>query len=510
MPTGLTARLQGSFSAGMWRNAGRGNVPANGSYDLENCLLDDAGETPRRGGSAHMTSAAFGAGLTWLWSGDIDGVPRTLLANEADFGLLSANGASVTNLGGAGLHFPVRPALVGDKLHLPGGVTFDGSTLGSAAKVADVYAAAGGRLLACIDNRVYFSARNDPTSFDPTDYHELPDGVRIIGAEGARDRAALFTTRGVWLISDIELDLTDDTGNVQHRLDLFSRDLVLWDESGIAGWEGGLVVPAIDGVWLMSIGQDPASAPPPFQRISGPITDLYTEYVRAGYRPGGGHVFRSHYFLPILNGPLVADVLVCRLDRVVDQNGSRGWTRMSGHAGDVSAFASWVGGTARQPVLIGAQRDASARVSRMRFFETDQPTDGDGTVPRWQVITRDFDTGNPQVKNLVRRLRADYVLEDLHDTDPTIAAAYAIGQPAYSADEVWGGSTWGGSTWSPDEEGFIDLTGEAPASASGEDPFTWHVDKRAERARFRFRCDDASGRCSLRSIETFIRPSGRL
>lgn len=510
MPSGLSARLQGSFSAGMFRNVGRSQIPANGAYDLENCLLDDAGDAPRRGGSEYLTGSAFGAGLTWLWSGEIQGVGRTLVANESDFGVLSADGASVTNLGGAGLHWPVGSALVADVLHLPGGVTFNGTALGTAAKVADVYVAAGGRLLACTGNRIDVSARNDPRSFDPTDYHVLPDGVRILGGVGTRDRAAIFTTQGVWLISNIELELTDVNGAVQRRLDLFSRDMVLWGNAGIAGWEGGLVVPALDGVWLVSIGQDSASAPAPFQRISGPVTDLYAKHVRNGFRPGGAQVFRGHYFLPILNGPLVADVLVARLDRVVDKDGSRGWTRVSGHAGQVAAFAMRQGGATRQPALIGAQRDASARVSRMRFFEEDVPTDGDGSVPRWQVITRDFDTGNPQVKNLVRRVRVDYVLEDLHGTDPTIDAAYAIGEPTFDAAATWGGSTWNGTTWAENQEGFVALAGAAPESSTGEDPFGWSIDKRGERVRYRLRCTAPSGRVALRSIETFIRPSGRL
>jgi hypothetical protein len=62
--------------------------------------------------------------------------------------------------------------------------------------------------------------------------------------------------------------------------------------------------------------------PSPFVRISEPITALYRSYVNAGYRPGQACVYRGHYFLPILNGETVVDMLVCRIDR----QGRRGRT----------------------------------------------------------------------------------------------------------------------------------------------------------------------------------------
>src|SRR5262245_62024183 len=43
-------------------------------------------------------------------------------------------------------------------------------------KAAPYYAVAGERLVACSGNRAHMSLRNDPFTFDPTDYHELPGG----------------------------------------------------------------------------------------------------------------------------------------------------------------------------------------------------------------------------------------------------------------------------------------------------------------------------------------------
>ena len=120
---------------------------------------------------------------------------------------------------------------------------------------------------------------------DGTDFHRIPEGVRILGLQGLRDALVVFTTGGVWILSNLSLDLTDADGNVQHRVDRFSRDLVLWGDAGIAAWEGGLVVPALDDVWVMSYGVA-SEAPVPFQRVSEPISRLYREYVANGYVPG--------------------------------------------------------------------------------------------------------------------------------------------------------------------------------------------------------------------------------
>src|SRR5207237_7750618 len=98
----------------------------------------------------------------------------------------------------------------------------------------------------------------------------------------------IFTNAGVWGIFNLGLDLTDDAGNSQQRLELLARDVVLWGEPGLATWRSALVVPANDDVYLF----DGVGAPQP---ITGGARDLYRSYVKAGYQPGQGSVYRGHY-----------------------------------------------------------------------------------------------------------------------------------------------------------------------------------------------------------------------
>ena len=126
--------------------------------------------------------------------------------------------------------------------------------------------------------------------------------MSIRGIEGLRDAAVCFTTRGIYIISGLASNLTDADGNVQHRIDRYSREGSLWGDAGIAGSEGGLICPMRGGVWIINLGIA-SEAVQAYQMISGPIADLYKSYVEAGYSPGGAAVYRSHYILPILSTP---------------------------------------------------------------------------------------------------------------------------------------------------------------------------------------------------------------
>jgi hypothetical protein len=54
-----------------------------------------------------------------------------------------------------------------------------------------------------------------------------------------------FTTGGVWVVGNLEMDVTDALGNSQIGAQLVSSDLVAWGNPGIAMWRGALVVPAL-------------------------------------------------------------------------------------------------------------------------------------------------------------------------------------------------------------------------------------------------------------------------
>lgn len=503
MPDGLAHIGQADFSGGMFRAVRPDLIPPNGAYDIYNGLLDDGGSIFKRGGSSYRSSSAFGAALTFVWDGWLNGGHRTVTANAADFGVLNDDG-SVSNLGGAGLPGPYyRAAAHRGSLFIPGGVTYDGVSLGSITTVADYYAVAADRLFAGVGSQVRFSGIGTPTAaFDPTDFHEIPAGAQIKGLEGLRDAVAVFTTQGIWVISNLGFDLTDADGNVQHRVDYYSRDVVLWGNSGVAGFAGGLVVPAMDAVWLVSLGVT-SEVQVPFARISDPIASLYQEYVRAGYQPGQAAVYRSHYFLPILDGLRLVDMLVCKLNLP-----GRPWTRLAGYGAQLTGLAvRSPQAVTTAPALIGASA-TNGRVLDLHYLEPGATTafDADGSAPDHFVEPRSYPTGNGFNRNTVLRLVADYQLVPVN-TAPVVEASWLSGR-APVGGSAWGSAAWGTGTWSASSTETL-LGGQAPPDQFGLTPYAWHVGRRERLAHFRLRLVQPAAQMTLRSLRIDVRSNGR-
>lgn len=292
------------------------------------------------------------------------------------------------------------------------------SAIPFAAATREFAVAAGSgspRLLFCVGNRVYFTPRGVPLTFTATDYHELPASAQIIGAEGRGDNALLFTTTGVWEIDNLSLDAVDDFGNQQQVVTQINRDVILWDDYGISGFAGKLVIPAVDDVYLFGSGT--ALAPVTGGRGSqydGGIRNLYREYVAAGYQPGQAATYQGHYILPILNGTTWVDTLVCRLDH------GAAWTRWTGGAGG-AGYAVLIEQAARQPKLLGLY---GARVSELTACFTPSSAnavDANDTPPIAEITTRDYPTGGQQ-GGFVARARLRYELTA--ETDESLAAVW--------------------------------------------------------------------------------------
>lgn len=384
--------------------------------------------------------------------------------------------------------------------------------LGAPAVVGPVYASGGDRLIVCDGSTVKFSKGRDPETgnlrygeFDPTDVMQLPDGVEILGAAMLRDQLLVFATEGMWAITNVALELTDDFGNPQRRMDKVTGDLVLWGRAGIASWQNALVVPTVDGVSLV----DGVSAPTPIARSIAP---LIREYVRLGYQPGGAVVHGNHYFLPVLNGGTVVDLLVCRLDRAVETRLGVifPWSRMGGHGGAVAALAQRVGGegAARQPELLAAGVDG--RVLALQGFFTPGDSlarDADGSAFSYLLESRDFTTGTGNL-NTVRRLRVRYELVDAAADDPTLSAAYSIGN-AQPGIPYWGLVDWGAFEWTdPRLADVVLLADEAPES-DGRDPFVWRFAARGRFIRVRLESSAPAAEAVVRSLEWGLIPSGK-
>jgi hypothetical protein len=385
--------------------------------------------------------------------------------------------------------------------------------LGTAAVVAPVYVAGGNRLIACSGNQIRVSDRQfaadgvDPRngalqygSFTEAAM-QLPDGVDILGGGMARDLLLTFATEGVWAVTNIGLDLLDDFGNVQRRMDKITGDVVLWGQSGIASWQNALVVPTLDGVVLV----DGVSAPTPVGRA---ITPLIAEYVKAGYQPGGGVVFRNHYFLPVLDASnVVVDLLVCRLDRPTRSRLGTifPWSHAGGHGGAVTALAQRVGGqgAARQPDLLAAGQDGRV-LSLARFFtpDGDVKVDADGSAVEALLETRDYATG-PGNLNQAKRLKVRYELEDAASDAPVITARMSKGAPQPGIP-FWGLVDWGLFDWTdPRLAEYVTLVGDAPVS-TGRDPFVWSFAARTRFIRFRLECVDPTAKLVVRSIQVGV------
>lgn len=503
----------------MYRSSAPELIPPTGAYDLSNCVIDLLGQVYMRGGSVYRSTGAFGTSLRWLWDGILaNGGHQTLLASPTAFGKLEASGA-VTSLGEGGLTNPVRPAVFQGKLYFPGGKTYDGSVWGVAPLVANFYTVVANRLIAASGRKINFSQipkkPGDAPTFAETDYHELPEGVEIIGLEAGREQCVIFTTGGVWVIGNMALNLTDAAGNVQQRLDHYSGELILWSDAGIAAWEGSLIVPAIDAVWLVKRGVTSEQIGS-FQRISDPIRDLYQQYIRMGFTLGVGCVFNNHYLLPIVGAGIVQDLLVCRLDVPTQRGAVAGaWSHFRGFGAGCSALAARLSPSAstREPELLGATYDASARVLTCSYFNPSVLTakDADGSVPEWALETRSFATGN-LVPNLVSRLRVRYqMLKEESGAAPTINAEIA-GASHVSGGIIWGLFVWGVGKWGfgAASGSYEPLNGEAPEDPEGAHPFVWNVIKKRRFIRFRLTCKAATGQLVLKAIEIFIRQQGRV
>lgn len=586
----LAKLTQDDFAAGSVRSVARHLIPANGVYGIENGLLDDDGSIYRRGGSEYYSTIAFGTGgLRWVWDGYLPAGQRTVFANSADFGVLSALNVPI-NLGGSGLTAPVRAVAVGGMLFIPGGTIYGGSLkaadystgtvsvtngsktvtgassvwlantdagmllkvagagryypvasvdsdtqltlvdayegstaatqayaltrLGSAAspyRTADIYATVAERLVTVEGSSIRFSGARSalgvlqPHVFDTTDLHELPEGVTGLGAEALRDLLIVFATDGVWSINNMTFDLTDAAGNVQQSMQSTSQDVILWGPAGVGSYGGTLVVPAVDGVYLVDGISQPVA-------VGRSIRPMIEEHVRAGHKPGGGVVFKGHYFLPVLDATnLVVDLLVCRLDRPVKIRSQVffPWSWLSGHGGDIAALTSHVASTAaRQPELLAAGRTDGRVLKLTGFFDPTaaRKADADTTVHSHLIESRDYATGVGNL-NTVRRLRVRYELIDAASDDPVIRAHYSVGAVESTGTE-WGTFTWGADAWSDASLAeFVQLDGAAPEDA-GRNPYVWHFVARTRFVRWRLESTDPAATLILRSAEIQVRQAG--
>lgn len=258
----------------------------------------------------------------------------------------------------------------------------------------------GQRLLVGAGNRIYEAARGFPFVFDADVYQEIPAGMKITGMEGLGDTSLIFSTGGVWGITNLSLDPVDAYGNIQQAVQRITGDVTLWGEHSLVSWGGGVIAAGLDDVYL--VGADGTRQPITGGRNSqydGGIRNLYRAHVGAGYTPGVARVYRGHLFLPILDGTTVVDLLVCRLDH------GFAWSRWSGHAA-CSGYAVRSGAEAEVSKLLGTGGTRALDLTGCFDPSTEHVFDADGSIFDTTIITRDYPTG--QQPGIFTKARARY------------------------------------------------------------------------------------------------------
>lgn len=423
MAQGLAYIGQQDFAAGILRASARDSEPGVGVVAAENGLFDDDGDVYRRGGDALLHDALADGPITFLWSGYLGDQAKTIAATASrTYSFTEATG--LTEIWPAGMPRPVLGAVVGERIWLPGGIVWNGSGAATAwtppvgLTAIEHVCAVADRLLVAQGNRIAFSAAGNPTVFDPTDYHELPGGELVDGMMAIRDTCLVFSSYGVWTITNMSFDLTDVDGNAQQTLQRQIPEMALLHEAGLAEWAGKIVAPCVDRIFLL----DTISAPIP---ISDSVSRLYMKQVNAGYRPGGAKVFRNHYLLPFLDGTnAVKATLVCRLNRPV-----RGrqiyypWSTLTGHAGQMLCLDVRLIGA--RPGFSGGGHDG--RLANLTdVFNPGVNVSDVGQTHRFAVEMRDLITGNGQ-PNHTRHMRVHLTVKGLAEGGRW-DAAYSTGK----------------------------------------------------------------------------------
>lgn len=391
-------------------------------------------------------------------------------------------------------------------------------------KTADFYAVAGRRLLVASGNEVFFSEPEKPHKWEAkippsetvvVNRHVLQEGVEILGIESIGiDRAMVFHTDGITVISNLALPIVGPDGTDQHRLDNISREIVLWGPAGVTGYRGALVVPATNDVYLM----DGISEP---ELLSESIEPLYRQYVREGKVPGGAWVDRDHYFLPILDSSgAPVDLLSCRLDRPLwrgRQFRSRPflpWTFHSGSGAKVSAGALLQPAVAGEKPHIYAACSDGYLIDVSTYFEPSAEVkhDHDGTTHAWSLITRDYQAGNLAIARF-RKLQLLYELLADGAEEPLISAEIGTGIRKKGIAQ-WDDVTWDDFKWAEGEELEFDLLdGLAPKNAGeaanlAQNSWVWFTKTRARYVRYRIQCADPVAKLTIRGLAVFVAQPG--
>jgi hypothetical protein len=348
-----------------------------------------------------------GAGTSWLANADAGMVFQRFGGDPWQYAVASVDSNTQVTLRepyrgatAAGVTYQLSPHI---------SASGSGSLTGSSAPWVAIQNGAligtiAGRLVVAQGSKLYFSDAVDAGltnallagstqlfSFPAGNVHEFPDGAEILAVATIRDRLFVFTTVGVFVISNMAYEKIGPDGSVQHRIEHYSKDVIaISGGAGITTFKDALVVPAADDIYLM----DGLAAPEPITR--GPRRD-WRSNVKNGYVAGNGSIFRGHYVMPLVdsatNNPV--ETWLFRLDRPIELSGGVvfPWSQLIDQGGELGAVA--VRETSPRQLLAGGISSGPVRgrvLDITRTFDVGPTnwTDADASNVVAFITTRDF------------------------------------------------------------------------------------------------------------------------
>jgi hypothetical protein len=330
----------------------------------------------------------------------------------------------------------------------------------------------GGRLVGATGSEVRFLPAYDYTAGEgpfsawvASDFHRMKS-ASVTAMMPLRETLLVFTTKGIYAIENMELDLTDPAGNVQQRVSHINDQIVAVG-GGIAAWNGGLIVPAKDNVYFVT----ETAAPNP---LGAGIRKDYQEALHK--HVGAAAVFNEHYLMTM---PYYNTTKVLNLR-------SGGWTTWAGQAGYSSSLCA-----SANDVLVSANPTGYRVLDLAGCFTptTSNAKDADNTAVTFAVTPRDVVLDGRR-KALLKKVRVAYELTDTSPTSsPVLSLSYIEGGVSYSQ--------------TPDA-----------SPATEENPAVWAITKsgagiRRRSATVSLSVSAACATMALHGIEWFVRTGGR-
>jgi hypothetical protein len=357
-------------------------------------------------------------------------------------------------------------------------------------------------LVATTATDALFSGGTDPDTgtlkhheFDiSTGRHVMPAGAEIKALASLRDRLFVFTTEGVYVISNMAYEIVDFAGNPQHRVELYTKDVRAVNQPSIVVWRDALIVPGVDDVVLL----DGESAP---VAISQGARRAWRTLITGGSVPGQAVVYLNYLVLPI-----GTQIWLFKMDAPVpDDDGPifpmTMWSWGALYGTTAFALRPVTSGSSGHVKVLGANPGVTGIFNATECFlggsaeEDHANADGFGGSYPATVTTRDFEIGDAR-EGLLRRVRAWYELADL---DVAV---------------TWGPTNYGGVRLVVETGGARSVgSGSASSVVGGESsaqrPVAWEAVKQAERVRLVLSLYNNCTDFALLGLELMFRESQR-